>query len=272
MDNRTLGSTGISMSPIGLGTVKFGRSTSVKYPQSFTIPNDEQIVQLLNLARDLGINYIDTAPAYGNSEERIGQLRTGDRTDWVISSKAGESYDGQSSTFDYSAKAIRASVLQSVAHLQTDYLDVVYLHSDGIDESSDKFGESLIALQDLKQQGVVRATGISPKTIAGANLGIEMCDVIMIELNPHEQSMLPAVSDAVSQSIGVVIKKGFASGHFQHFSDNPIAESTPLDPIEKALHFLFVEQSGITSLVAGTINPTHLRSNVESLQRMLSLL
>ncbi|MFU8797936.1 MAG: aldo/keto reductase, partial [Gammaproteobacteria bacterium] len=69
-----LGSTDLLISPLGLGTVKFGRNQQVKYPQPFEIPDDKVIVGLLNCARDLNINLIDTAPAYGESETRLGAL------------------------------------------------------------------------------------------------------------------------------------------------------------------------------------------------------
>lgn len=60
--HRPLGSTGLRISPLGLGTVKLGRDQGVKYPSGFAIPDDDQARQLLTLARELGINLIDTAP------------------------------------------------------------------------------------------------------------------------------------------------------------------------------------------------------------------
>ena len=95
--HRPLGSTGLLVSPLGLGTVKLGRDQGVKYPNGFQIPDDDEARMLLKLARDLGINLIDTAPAYGRSEERLGPLLRGQRQDWVIVSKVGEEFaDGQS--------------------------------------------------------------------------------------------------------------------------------------------------------------------------------
>ena len=82
--HRPLGSSGLLVSPLGLGTVKLGRDQGVKYPNGFRIPDDDEARMLLKLARDLGINLIDTAPAYGRSEERLGPLLRGQREDWVI--------------------------------------------------------------------------------------------------------------------------------------------------------------------------------------------
>src|SRR5690606_20507720 len=71
--------TDLFVSPIGLGTVKLGRNQGVKYPQGFELPNDRQARELIAQAGDLGINLIDTAPAYGISEERLGGLLHGQR-------------------------------------------------------------------------------------------------------------------------------------------------------------------------------------------------
>ncbi len=106
--HRPLGSTGLS-EPLGLGTVKLGRDQGVKYPSGFQIPDDDEARQLLKLTRDLGINLIDTAPAYGRSEERLGPLLRGQRHEWVIVSKVGEEFEAGQSRHDFSAGHTRLS-------------------------------------------------------------------------------------------------------------------------------------------------------------------
>ena len=69
-----LGRCALETGRISLGTVKFGRNTNVKYPTKFKLPEDKLIVNLLSEAQELGVKLLDTAPAYGNSEHRIGQL------------------------------------------------------------------------------------------------------------------------------------------------------------------------------------------------------
>ena len=76
---RPLGNTGMEISALGFGTVKLGRNEGVKYPQGFSIPDDRSASALIAYAQELGINLIDTAPAYGNSEERLGKLLAGQR-------------------------------------------------------------------------------------------------------------------------------------------------------------------------------------------------
>jgi len=90
---RQLGQTGLAVSCLGLGTVKIGRNQEVKYPISFPLPRDNDVSDLLATAKDLGINLLDTAPAYGSSEQRLGRLLR-DRDDWVICTKVGEEFTG----------------------------------------------------------------------------------------------------------------------------------------------------------------------------------
>ena len=132
MIKRTLGSTGIDVSVLGLGTVKIGRNQQVKYPDGFELPDDNAVIELFELARSLGINFIDTAPAYGSSEQRLGELLP-DRDDWVIVTKVGEIFENGQSRFDFSFDYTVASVEQSLKKLKRDFVDVVLVHSDGND-------------------------------------------------------------------------------------------------------------------------------------------
>ena len=154
MQKRCLSQTGIEVSVVGLGTVKFGRNQGVKYPTAFELPSDDEIVLLLNTARDLGINFLDTAPAYGLSEERLGKL-IDKREDWIIASKAGEEFTNGESQFDFSADALIKSVHRSLQRLKTDYLDILLIHSNGDDERIINEDQVFATLQTLKQAGKV---------------------------------------------------------------------------------------------------------------------
>ena len=259
MDLRALGSTGIRLSPLGLGTVKFGRNEGVKYPQQFTLPNDQQILALLALARELGINFIDTAPAYGSSEERLGRLLGGQKNAWVISTKVGERFEQGQSYFDFSAAATQASVECSLRRLRRDYLDLVLIHSDGDDVGILQREDCLEILLKLKSQGWIRAVGMSSKSCAGGLLALKYCDVVMVTYNLFYSDELPVIQQAQQEQKGVLIKKGLLSGHLQKITSS--SNTHKVDPVMASMRHLLGEP-GVSSVVIGTINPAHLRANV----------
>jgi len=261
MQKRELAQTGIQISPLGLGTVKFGRNQGIKYPQGFELPSDDIIKNLLAMCQDYGINLLDTAPAYGLSEQRLGQLLS-NRQDWVIETKIGESFENGESQFDFTAKGTRASIERSLRRLNTDYLDVVMIHSNGEDSRILQQEEALSTLLDLKQTGLIRAVGISSKTAEGGLLAFELgCDVVMATYNPIYTDELPVLEAAAAQNRSIFIKKAFASGHLNKLATD--------DPVQYALDFIF-KQAGVTSIILGTINPTHLVQNIELTENILA--
>lgn len=260
MELRPLGNTGLRVSVLGLGTVKLGRTRGLKYPDAqiaAELPTENAATELLRTATELGINLIDTAPAYGVAEERIGLLMAannwfGGRDRWVVCTKAGEEFDSLAaggageSRFDFSPGAVRASVERSLMRLRTDRVEIMLLHSDGRDEWIIRESGALEELRRLKSRGLVRAIGVSTKTLAGGLLAAETCDVVMVMLNPAQRGELPAIQSAHGRGKGVLIKKGLASGH------------TP-DP-SGAIRFV-LGTPGVSSMIVGTSSAAHLREN-----------
>jgi len=265
MDLRPLGNTGIAVSPLGLGTVKIGRNEQVKYPEPFTLPDDETVSRLLNTARESGINVLDTAPAYGDSEERLGRLLT-HRQHWVIITKTGEEFINGRSHFDFSAEATRRSVERSLRRLRVDCLDCVLVHSDGNDTDIIEFSGALPALAKLKEKGLIRSFGISTKTVAGARLALPLVDVLMVTYNPADRSHDYLIDQAHKTGVGILIKKAFASGHLDTLRKAVGDKDT--DPVEATLRFIYAK-AGVSSVIAGTVNPEHLRHNVAAARRAL---
>lgn len=251
--HRPLGSTGLRVSPLGLGTVKLGRDQGVKYPNGFTIPDDREAQMLLKLAHDLGINLIDTAPAYGTSEERLGPLLRGQRQEWVIVSKVGEEFEGGQSRHDFSAEHTRLSVERSLKRLETDFIDLVLVHSDGNDLAVLNDSGVYQALAELKQQGKIRGYGFSGKTVEGGLLALREGDCAMVTYNLNEQSEKPVLDYAASHGKAILVKKALASGH--------VCLSPGVDPVQASFELLFAHP-GVASAIVGTINPLHLAHNV----------
>lgn len=252
MLKRRLGTTGIEVSPLGLGTVKLGRDQAVKYPAAFTIPDDNAARELLQRARELGINLLDTAPAYGNSEQRLGELLKGQSQDWVICSKVGEEYIDGRSHFDFTPEHTRASVARSLQRLQRDYLDIVLVHSDGNDiDIVERYG-TLQMLADLKQEGLIRAFGFSGKTLEGGLRAAELADVIMVTYNTEYRAEAELLDYCAAHSKGVLIKKALASGHIGNDAS---------DSLRFAL-----QHPATSSVIVGTISPEHLAANVAAVK------
>jgi len=279
MPRKRLGRTDIEISTFGLGTVKFGRTQSLKYPQAFTLPGDEQLRELLNCARDMGVNFVDTAPSYGYSEERLGDLLRKERKNWVISTKVGEEFEANKfsdegkSHFDFSAKHTRMSVERSLRRLRTDYLDLVMIHSDGNDLEILHNTGVLHTLQQLKQEGWIRALGISSKTLAGGLLAAEVCDAVMLMYHADYTDEEPVIAKSALHGAAVLLKKVLASGHICHDAP-PVQVETQgstehrdheqdqeQDPIQSALNFAYAH-AGVTSAIIGTVNLQHLRANL----------
>tara|TARA_R110002096_G_scaffold182022_10_gene359798 strand:+ start:3367 stop:4158 length:792 start_codon:yes stop_codon:yes gene_type:complete len=262
MIRRNIHSTDIAVSSLGLGTVKFGRNQQVKYPSSFDLPEDNEILSLLDLAQELGINFLDTAPAYGTSEERIGQLLGERRDDWAIMSKAGEEFVNGESHYDFSKAAITASVERTLSRLRTDRIESLLIHSDGNDLEILDHSDAVATLFQLKEAGKVRSIGISTKTVAGGQRAIEIgLDSVMVMYNPWEQEEEPVLDTAVQSGTTIFIKKALGSGWFGDEEDE--------DPVETAFRFIFKKQSA-SSVIVGTLNPGHLRQNATAMARIES--
>ncbi|NWD47521.1 aldo/keto reductase [Pseudomonas gingeri] len=257
---RPLGSTGLVVSPLGLGTVKLGRDQGVKYPSGFQIPDDQEVRQLLKLTRDLGINLIDTAPAYGRSEERLGPLLRGQRHEWVIVSKVGEEFEAGQSRHDFSAEHTRLSVERSLQRLETDFIDLVLVHSDGNDLAILEQSGVYQTLAELKREGKIRGFGFSGKTVEGGLKALEQGDCAMITYNLNEQGERPVIDYATAHGKAILVKKALASGH--------ACLSPGIDPVRASFELLFA-QPGVASAIVGTINPLHLAHNVATVARVI---
>jgi aryl-alcohol dehydrogenase-like predicted oxidoreductase len=250
---RELGSTGLKVFPLGLGTVKLGRNRDVKYPDRFELPDDSTIDRLLHRAIELGINFIDTAPAYGNSEERLGPFVATHRDEIVLCSKAGESWGPEGSTHDFSGASLERSVEESLRRLRTDHLDLLLLHSDGRDREILEDGDTLEALRRIRESGKARAVGASVKTRDGVRIAARELDAVMAPFGLAHPALGPHLAEARRDGCATIAIKVLGQGHAVTESD---------DPVQVALDHV-LGAGGIDLAVIGTINPVHLEAAVE---------
>jgi len=157
MQYRTLGRTGIKVSPYGLGTLMFATQVGN--------PDPEDSIRIVHKALDAGINLVDTADAYGDSEEVVGRALKGRRDAVILTTKVSRPMGSDPNQQGASRRWIMTAVENSLRRLQTDYIDVYQIHRPDPDTDIE---ETLSALTDLVRSGKIRAFGTS--TMPASNL------------------------------------------------------------------------------------------------------
>jgi aryl-alcohol dehydrogenase (NADP+) len=149
MEYRYLGTSGVKVSPLCLGTMMFGDRTEAA-----------EAARIVGAARDAGVNFVDTADVYtqGAAERMLGPLIAGDRDRWVLATKVGNAMGGDPNRRGTGRKWIMAAIDASLARLGTDYVDLYYIHRDF---ESIPLEETVQAMADLIRAGKVRYFGIS---------------------------------------------------------------------------------------------------------------
>lgn len=217
MKYRELGKTGIKVSEIGFGTWGIGGNFGGAIAYGAT--SDEESKLALRRAFDLGVNFYDTSDIYGfgHSEELIGESLKDFRSNIIIASKVGFlNFDGLQ---DFSSKHIRKAIEASLKRLRTDYIDVYQLHSPSIDLL--KNDETILSiLKSLKQEGKIRAIGVSVRSPDDGVVAASQFDFEAIQVNFNlvdQRALENGLMDICErEKIGVIIRTplcfGFLSG------------------------------------------------------------
>jgi aryl-alcohol dehydrogenase-like predicted oxidoreductase len=189
MKSRTLGRSGIPVSPLGLGTARIGglgwRRT---YPTAHDPAAVDAAIRALRRAVDLGVTFFDTADEYGcgYSERLLGRALRGRRQQVVISTKFGYTFDEQRCEVtgtDASPAYIRSACEASLRRLATDYIDLYLFHLRDYDLA--RAEEVRATLEDLVAEGKIRAYGWSTDDVARARCFAQgpHCTAVMHRLN-----------------------------------------------------------------------------------------
>jgi 1-deoxyxylulose-5-phosphate synthase len=149
METRTLGRTNLRVSRVCLGTMTFGAQT-----------NEATALEMVNLCLDRGVNFLDTANVYnaGLAETIVGRALKGRRDRVVLASKVAGKMGADADQFGLSRTAILRGIEESLRRLQTDYLDLYYMHWP---DYTVQFEESLDAMGQLVRDGKVRHVAVS---------------------------------------------------------------------------------------------------------------
>ena len=279
METRTLGRTGIEVTRLGLGLAEVFRQESRGRGTTGA-------AQVLNLALDGGINFLDTAACYASTEELIGSAVSHRRDEFFLASKCGHAVDTEGEP--WTSEVIAESVDRSLRRLNTDYLDVLQLHS--CDVETLKRGESIEAVIKAREEGKTRFIGYSGDNEAAlwaVRSGI--FDTLQTSFNLVDQNARrELLGIAHANDMGIIIKRPlgngvwgkasspyrYADGYFQRaqiMKELGPLEGDPQDPILLAMGFLFAHHE-ISTAIIGTHNPDHLRANVEMLENELPIL
>ncbi|GIO31213.1 MULTISPECIES: aldo/keto reductase [Paenibacillus] len=198
MEKRIFGKTGMEVSILGFGGSEIGSGTDVA-----------KAGKLLNEALDAGLNVIDTAECYGDSEELIGQTLSHRRDDFYLFTKCGHAAGFEDE--DWNPSMLEKSIDRSLQRLKTDYVDVIYLHS--CSEKILRQGVVIEVLQKAKEQGKTRFIGYSgDRTDALYAVQTGLFDSLMISLNIADQEAIDLVlPEAVERQMGIVAKRPVAN-------------------------------------------------------------
>lgn len=211
MKYRRLGKTNLNVSVIGVGTWQYGGEWGKDFSQS-------EVTDILDRARELGINFIDTAECYGDhlSEMLIGGAIAGRRDQWIIATKFGHKYHGYLNRSEPRTPAdVQEQLDSSLKALRTDYIDVYQYHSVRNIEFDDAGVRQV--LQKAKQAGKIRhiGTSISPNDNLHQTDGATAADVDTIQViynrldRKPEEGVLPSCQ---RQDLGVLARVPLASG------------------------------------------------------------
>lgn len=199
MKQRLLKSLDVSVPQIALGTVELGLPYGLGIDGEAKQPTFPQAERLVHAALDRGIRLIDTARAYGDSEEILGRCLAGYRAQLILATKFGPlPLDGRSDT--ELATAITASVEQSLGALRTDYIDWLMLHS-ATAMHVQQLERFLAPIDTLRQQGKIRAFGASIYD-----------DALSISLQQSEFACLQVAASAIDRRVENALEQSSPTG------------------------------------------------------------
>ena len=273
MRYRELGKTGLSISVIGLGAVELGMDYGIKVPESGTKQCKDSADKILSRALDYGINLIDTAPCYGDSESRIGDI-VGRRHCYIATKVNIPTKD------EALFARVRSSVLSSLKNLRRDYIDILQIHS--ATEDVIKNAKTQETLKRLQEEGLIRFIGASVHGSDNATAVIQAgyFDLLQVAHNILDQRMLEKVMpEARKQGIGIlgrsVYFRGVLTSKMDYLGDeykllknaaNNIINKMDLrnrDELARLAMRFCVATEGIDSVLVGTKSIEHLKCAVE---------
>jgi aryl-alcohol dehydrogenase-like predicted oxidoreductase len=218
MQTRVLGRTGLRVSEIGFGGAPAGIANYLEPWDPGGAAETESLVAAIHRALDLGVNYFDTAPGYGEGagETLFGRALAGRRDRAILATKTGAR----------DAQGVRNSVEASLRRLQTDVIDVLQFHGGWYppEDVERILGEGLPAYQALRDEGKIRFLGFTAEGPSGGVsqlIATDAFDVLQVRYNLLYQHTCDHLNDAgvmreaEAREMGIVTMRSLTSGIFQ---------------------------------------------------------
>lgn len=274
MIKRKLGKTGLEITQLGYGTMGLRGANT----WGVRVVEDAAAQRFLNRVIDAGINFLDTAPDYGQAEERIGRALRGRRNEFYLATKCGCAYiqhdDHLEIKHEWNPDVIQRNLETSLKRLETDYVDLMQFHGgDAITLEKNGLIDQLL---DFKKQGLVRHIGVSSKLpdLPGLiKLGVfETFQIPYSCLAPEHHEIITRASES---GAGIIIRGGIAHGgpdaDIQRPNLNDLWSAAQLDELlthgmtraEFILRFTLSHPHCDTTIV-GTCNEDHLEENINA--------
>jgi aryl-alcohol dehydrogenase-like predicted oxidoreductase len=271
MEKRTLGKTGMDVTVLGFGAAEIGYRG---------VPQDT-VGRLINSALDAGLNVIDTAECYPDSEEKIGQAVAGRRKEYFLFTKCGHDGSGFGPGDHWNPQKMAQQVDRSLQRLKTDHVDLLQLHS--CTEEQLRQGDVIDVLRRARDAGKTRFIGYSGDGHAALH-AVESgaFDTLQISVSIADQEALElALPAAQARGIGVIAKRPIANAIWKESSKpDPYYQAywerlrqldydfLKLDlqaAIATALRFT-LSADGVHTAIVGTTQPGRWRQNAELLK------
>jgi aryl-alcohol dehydrogenase-like predicted oxidoreductase len=275
LERRKFGKTDMNVAVLGFGGAEIGYEKT----------DQATVGKLLNAALDAGLNVVDTAECYVDSEVQIGEAIGSRRKEFFLFTKCGHIVDGKEHGSDWSKSGILKSVERSLKRLKTEAVDLVQLHSCGIDEL--KKGECIEALEQAKKDGKTRYIGYSGDSTTAKyavecgrfdslQTSINICDQECIELTlplAKEKDMGVIAKRPIANAVWRYDKNPEQSYHQEYWrrlqalkysfaTDDARKKEGPESPAAIAMRFTAM-QPGVDVLIIGTSKPDRWKQNAD---------
>lgn len=274
----TLGRTGLEVTRLGYGAMEV-RGSRIWGGRPV---DDKQAETILNSVLDGGINFIDTANCYGQSEEFIGKFISHRRSEFYLATKCGcgnvRKNDSTDDTpHDFKRDNLFRGLEESLKRMKTDCVDIMQLHNPSVAIGEEE--KVVEALQEMRDQGKVRWISISttlPDLATYRNLGV--FDTFQIPYSALERKHENAITYSAEAGIGTIIRGGAAkgepgaglgsSGRWKKFDDAKLDELRDEgdDRTDFILRFTLSHPQVHTTIV-GTLQPAHLARNLKAAEK-----